>query len=39
LEENAILPKIKRGRKRNMQLSEVMTIAVYYHYSGYKNIT
>ena len=28
---------IKRERKRNMQLSEVMTIVVYYHYSGYKH--
>jgi len=37
LQEDAILPKTKRGRKRKMQLSEIMTIAIYYHYSGYKN--
>ena len=37
LQENANLPKTKRGRKRNMSLSEIMTIAIYYHYSGYKN--
>jgi len=37
LQEDAILPKTKRGRKRSMQLSEIMTISIYYHYSGYKN--
>jgi len=37
LENNADLPKTKQGRKPNMLLSEVMTIAIYFHYSGYKN--
>jgi len=37
LDNDANLPKTKRGRKRKMSLSEVITIAIYFHYSGYKN--
>jgi len=37
LTKNTGLPRTKRGRKRKMQLSEIMTISIYYHYSGYKN--
>jgi len=37
LQENATSLKTKRGRSRDMQLNEIMTIHIYYHYSGYKN--
>jgi len=33
IQENAILPGTRRGRIRNMQLSEVMAIAIFYHYA------
>jgi hypothetical protein len=37
LENEANLPKTKKGKKKNMSLSEVITIVIYFHYSGYKN--
>ena len=34
--QKSFFPKVKRDRKCSLELSEIMTIAIYFHYSGYK---